>query len=336
MCLTNEKIKYFPLLQAHKRLPTAEKPVFRYRLCTSACGRSYDLKRYYRNVHKLIVDNKDCIDDNVLRESAGRTLSVSATKGMQPRGKQRLGQLSAFGQRSFVTAETTRSRQQASELFDEQNDDDVDSTTSEEQQSVDSDDDDDVDWTTSEEQESVDSDDDDDVDSTTSEEQESVDSDDGNRDEANASRAPKGAQPTNVVHARKRKSKRHVCRYCRVVFPSKWEVDRHVRYRHTQEKPYKCTLCDFDCVERCKLSLHMKQHVGHPELFDGMPFSNVLFDVRGKCFRAHKNILAAGSAVFAAMFIKTANMGLYPVPSSFKMWILTCFKHYFALSTCGA
>jgi speckle-type POZ protein len=46
----------------------------------------------------------------------------------------------------------------------------------------------------------------------------------------------------------------------------------------------------------------MKQHVGHPELFDGMPFSNVLFDVRGKCFRAHKNILAAGSAVFAALF----------------------------------
>jgi Ran GTPase-activating protein (RanGAP) involved in mRNA processing and transport len=99
---------------------------------------------------------------------------------MQPRGKQRLGQLSDFEQRSSQTAETTRSRQQVLELFDEPSDDDVDSTTSVEQQSV--------------------------------------DSDDGSRDEANASRAPKGAQPTNVVHARKRKSKRHVCRYCRKVF----------------------------------------------------------------------------------------------------------------------
>lgn len=178
MCLTNEKIKYFSLWQAHKRLHTAEKTVFRCRMCTSTCRRSYDLKRHYRNVHKLT--DEDCIDDKVLRESAGRTLSVSATKDMQPRGKQRLGQLSDFGQRSSQTAETTRSRQQVLELFDEPSVDDVDSTTSVEQQSV--------------------------------------DSDDGSRDEANASRAPKGAQPTNVVHARKRKSKRHVCRYCRKVF----------------------------------------------------------------------------------------------------------------------
>lgn len=40
------------------------------------------------------------------------------------------------------------------------------------------------------------------------------------------------------------------------------ELVRHVRYRHTHEKPHKCTICDYASVELSKMRNHMRCHTG--------------------------------------------------------------------------
>lgn len=44
------------------------------------------------------------------------------------------------------------------------------------------------------------------------------------------------------------------------------ELLRHVQYAHTHEKSYKCGICDYACVERCRARDHMKMcHFGERE-----------------------------------------------------------------------
>lgn len=40
------------------------------------------------------------------------------------------------------------------------------------------------------------------------------------------------------------------------------ELVRHVRYKHTHEKPHKCTICDYASVELSKMRNHMRCHTG--------------------------------------------------------------------------
>ena len=40
------------------------------------------------------------------------------------------------------------------------------------------------------------------------------------------------------------------------------ELVRHVRYRHTHEKPHHCTECNYSSVELSKLKRHMRCHTG--------------------------------------------------------------------------
>lgn len=40
------------------------------------------------------------------------------------------------------------------------------------------------------------------------------------------------------------------------------ELVRHVRYRHTHEKPHKCNECDYASVELSKLKRHIRCHTG--------------------------------------------------------------------------
>lgn len=40
------------------------------------------------------------------------------------------------------------------------------------------------------------------------------------------------------------------------------ELVRHVRYRHTHEKPHKCSICDYASVELSKMRNHMRCHTG--------------------------------------------------------------------------
>lgn len=49
---------------------------------------------------------------------------------------------------------------------------------------------------------------------------------------------------------------------CDMAFVTSGELTRHVRYRHTHEKPFKCTLCDYASVEISKLRRHFRSHTG--------------------------------------------------------------------------
>jgi len=40
------------------------------------------------------------------------------------------------------------------------------------------------------------------------------------------------------------------------------DLVRHVQYKHTHEKPHKCTMCDYACVEPYKMKIHItKDHL---------------------------------------------------------------------------
>lgn len=48
--------------------------------------------------------------------------------------------------------------------------------------------------------------------------------------------------------------------YHKLIFEG--ELVRHVRYRHTHEKPHKCQECDYASVELSKLKRHIRCHTG--------------------------------------------------------------------------
>jgi len=49
---------------------------------------------------------------------------------------------------------------------------------------------------------------------------------------------------------------------CDMAFVTSGELTRHTRYKHTHEKPFKCTLCDYASVEISKLRRHFRSHTG--------------------------------------------------------------------------
>ena len=53
-----------------------------------------------------------------------------------------------------------------------------------------------------------------------------------------------------------------MCKYSEAMFTTSGELFRHVRYKHTHEKPHKCPDCDYSSVELCKLKRHMRCHSG--------------------------------------------------------------------------
>lgn len=63
-------------------------------------------------------------------------------------------------------------------------------------------------------------------------------------------------------HRRRSRPKPFLCDDCDGCFRHAGELQRHVRYKHTLEKPHKCTICSYAAVERSKLALHMKCHIG--------------------------------------------------------------------------
>lgn len=52
------------------------------------------------------------------------------------------------------------------------------------------------------------------------------------------------------------------------------ELVRHVRYRHTHEKPHKCNECDYASVELSKLKRHIRCHTGE------RPYQVIFYSVR--------------------------------------------------------
>ena len=53
-----------------------------------------------------------------------------------------------------------------------------------------------------------------------------------------------------------------MCKFCEASFACSGGLVRHVRYKHTQEKPHKCPDCDYMSVERSKLRRHMRSRSG--------------------------------------------------------------------------
>ena len=52
------------------------------------------------------------------------------------------------------------------------------------------------------------------------------------------------------------------CKCWDLSFTTSGELVRHVRYRHTHEKPHKCSECDYQSVELSKLKRHFRCHTG--------------------------------------------------------------------------
>lgn len=69
---------------------------------------------------------------------------------------------------------------------------------------------------------------------------------------------------TNAVslrrHVESHTAQRYSCTLCDVNFGKYKELVEHTRNQHPDEKPYKCSECDYASVERSKLVRHMKLH----------------------------------------------------------------------------
>ncbi|XP_063901378.1 histone H4 transcription factor-like isoform X2 [Zophobas morio] len=50
------------------------------------------------------------------------------------------------------------------------------------------------------------------------------------------------------------------CSMCEMTCPKPSILAKHIRYKHLNEKPYKCTQCNYRCVSKHNLDIHIKKH----------------------------------------------------------------------------
>ena len=58
------------------------------------------------------------------------------------------------------------------------------------------------------------------------------------------------------------KLKSSKCTSCDSTFTTPGELNRHVKYKHTNKKYFQCNECAYSCVENAKLQRHMRTHTG--------------------------------------------------------------------------
>ena len=56
--------------------------------------------------------------------------------------------------------------------------------------------------------------------------------------------------------------KKHKCPACPASFNTRASQRRHYMYKHTEERPHRCSLCNFATVEHDKLLIHLRNHTG--------------------------------------------------------------------------
>ena len=57
-------------------------------------------------------------------------------------------------------------------------------------------------------------------------------------------------------------TKKHKCPACPASFNTRASKRRHYMYKHTEERPHQCSLCNFATVEHDKLLIHLRNHTG--------------------------------------------------------------------------
>ncbi|XP_070600390.1 transcriptional repressor CTCFL [Erythrolamprus reginae] len=57
-------------------------------------------------------------------------------------------------------------------------------------------------------------------------------------------------------------TKAHKCNECDMAFVTVGELSRNTRYKHTLEKPFKCSICNYCSIEASELKRHIRSHTG--------------------------------------------------------------------------
>ncbi|XP_018654328.1 putative zinc finger protein [Schistosoma mansoni] len=82
-----------------------------------------------------------------------------------------------------------------------------------------------------------------------------------------------------------------ICEYCKREFSQKVHLQKHIMSTHTKNKPFKCSICSYQTVEKSHLKTHFRKHTGEK------PFSCTLCTYRAAqhstlkqhCIKKHRN-----------------------------------------------
>lgn len=55
---------------------------------------------------------------------------------------------------------------------------------------------------------------------------------------------------------------KYSCSYCKRLFKQKVHLNKHVLVKHENRRPFKCSICDYETVEKGYLKTHMRKHTG--------------------------------------------------------------------------
>lgn len=74
---------------------------------------------------------------------------------------------------------------------------------------------------------------------------------------------PKGVQPRSRAdrHYNAHRMKANTCKFCQKYFESKHLLTRHMVAEHGMEKPFKCSQCDYRCINEAYMKEHSMTHL---------------------------------------------------------------------------